>query len=401
MTLQNPAIIGVGRTKFGEHYESAPEDLIEEAGLQALDSAGITRKDLNACYLSDYFLQVTNKIGLEEGFFSELLELHVPMEKTRSFSSALLNACHAVQSGKYNFVLVGGMEKMTDRWDKIRDDLMLLEDPWSYYAGCTPEANHELLLKGYINKHGIKGEQLEQLFTALAQISVKNHRNATQNPLAQYTHAIKLDTVLKARTRACKSLGLFDFAPISDGASALILANPEAAKMCSSIPVYVLGSSSATDYITFPSRRDRTGFLANTLAMEAALKQAKVEVADIQIAELYDQSTLLEMISLEDLGFCKKGKAWFDIYQSCKDNYGFYEINGRKLFVNLNGGLKADGNPLGATGGAQIFEVVKQLRGEADNQVQLDGKVPGVGCVSELEGFGTKAYIHILGRNLE
>jgi len=401
MKLQNPAIIGVGRTKFGEHYESAPEDLIEEAGLQALDSAGITRKDLNACYLSDYFLQVTNKIGLEEGFFSELLELHVPMEKTRSFSSALLNACHAVQSGKYNFVLVGGMEKMTDRWDKIRDDLMLLEDPWSYYAGCTPEANHELLLKGYINKYGIKGEQLEQLFTALAQISVKNHRNATQNPHAQYTHAIKLDTVLKARTRACKSLGLFDFAPISDGASALILANPEAAKMCSNIPVYVLGSSSATDYITFPSRRDRTGFLANTLAMEAALKQAKVEVADIQIAELYDQSTLLEMISLEDLGFCKKGKAWFDIYQSCKDNYGFYEINGRKLFVNLNGGLKADGNPLGATGGAQIFEVVKQLRGEADNQVQLDGKVPGVGCVSELEGFGTKAYIHILGRNLE
>ena len=401
MKLRNPAIIGVGRTKFGEHYESAPEDLIEEAGLQALDSAGITRKDLNACYLSDYFLQVTNKIGLEEGFFSELLELHVPMEKTRSFSSALLNACHAVQSGKYNFVLVGGMEKMTDRWDKIRDDLMLLEDPWSYYAGCTPEANHELLLKGYINKYGIKGEQLEQLYTALAQISVKNHRNATQNPLAQYTHAITLDTVLKARTRACKSLGLFDFAPISDGASALILANPETANRSSNIPVYVLGSSSATDYITFPSRRDRTGFLANTLAMQTALKQARVDVADIQIAELYDQSTLLEMISLEDLGFCKKGKAWFDIYQSCKDNYGFYEINGRKLFVNLNGGLKADGNPLGATGGAQIFEVVKQLRGEADNQVQLDGKVPGVGCVSELEGFGTKAYIHILGRNLE
>ncbi|MFC1487662.1 hypothetical protein ACFLRN_08260 [Thermoproteota archaeon] len=401
MKLRNPAIIGVGRTKFGEHYESAPEDLIEEAGLQALDSAGITRKDLNACYLSDYFLQVTNKIGLEEGFFSELLELHVPMEKTRSFSSALLNACHAVQSGKYNFVLVGGMEKMTDRWDKIRDDLMLLEDPWSYYAGCTPEANHELLLKGYINKHGIKGEQLEQLYTALAQISVKNHRNATQNPLAQYTHAIKLDTVLKARTRACKSLGLFDFAPISDGASALILANPEAANRSSNIPVYVLGSSSATDYITFPSRRDRTGFLANTLAMQTALKQARVDVTDIQIAELYDQSTLLEMISLEDLGFCRKGKAWFDIYQSCKDNSSFYEINGRKLFVNLNGGLKADGNPLGATGGAQIFEVVKQLRGEADNQVQLDGKVPGVGCVSELEGFGTKAYIHILGRNPE
>jgi len=400
MKLQSPAIIGVGRTKFGEHYERDPESLIEEAGLQALDSAGITRKDLDACYLSDYFLQVTNKIGLEEGFFSELLELHVPMEKTRSFSSALLNACHGVQSGKYDLVLVGGMEKMTDRWDKIRDDLMLLEDPWSYYAGCTPEANHELLLRGYIKKYGISGEQLEKLYLALAKISVKNHQNATKNPNAQYKSAITVDKVLKARTKACKPLGLYDFASISDGASALILASPEAAKRCSDIPVYVLGSSSATDYITFPSREDRTGFIASTLAMQTALKQAKVDINDIQIAELYDQSTLLEMISLEDLGFSKRGKAWLDIYDSCKEYCGFYEIEGRKLFVNLNGGLKADGNPLGATGGAQIFEVVKQLRGEAGSrQVEVNGDPPRLGCVSELEGFGTKAYIHILGRS--
>jgi len=400
MKLQSPAIIGVGRTKFGEHYERDPESLIEEAGLQALDSAGITRKNLDACYLSDYFLQVTNKIGLEEGFFSELLELHVPMEKTRSFSSALLNACHAIQSGKYDLVLVGGMEKMTDRWDKIRDDLMLLEDPWSYYAGCTPEANHELLLRGYIKKYGISGEQLEKLYMALAQISVKNHKNATENPLAQYTSAITVDKVLKARTIACKPLGLFDFAPISDGASALILASPEAAKKFSDIPVYVLGSSSATDYITFPSREDRTGFIANTLAMHAALKQAKINIDDIQVAEFYDQSTLLEMISLEDLGFSKRGKAWLDIYKSCEESCGFYEIEGRRLFVNLNGGLKADGNPMGATGGAQIFEVVKQLRGEAGSrQVEVNGDPPRLGCVSELEGFGTKAYIHILGRN--
>jgi len=400
MTLKNPAIIGVGRTKFGEHYERDPEKLIEEAGLQALDSAGVTRKDLDACYFSDYFLQITNKIGLEEGFVSELLELHVPMEKTRSFSSALLNACHAVQSGKYDIVLVGGVEKMTDRWDKIRDDLMLLEDPWSYYAGCTPEANHELLLSGYIKQYGISGEQLEKLYLALAQISVKNHQNATENPHAQYRSAITVDTVLKARTKACKSLGLFDYAPISDGASALILASPKVAESCSDVPVHVLGSASATDYITFPSRENRTGFIANTLAMQSALKQAKVEVSNIQIAELYDQSTLLEMLSLEDLGFSKRGKAWLDIHDSVKEDFGFYEIDGRKLYVNLNGGLKADGNPMGATGGAQIFEVVKQFRGEAGNrQVEVDGDAPRLGCVSELEGFGTKAYIHILGRN--
>ncbi|UCE44398.1 MAG: hypothetical protein JSV57_02660, partial [Candidatus Bathyarchaeota archaeon] len=179
MKEHSPAIIGVGRTKFGEHYEIAPDELIEEAWLRASESAGIERKDLEAGYFSDYFLQLTNKIGIEEGFLSELSELHIPMEKMRSFSSALLNACNAVESGRYSFALVGGVEKMTDRWDKIRDDLMLLEDPWSYYAGCTPEANHELMLREYIKKHKISGKSLETFNTALAQIAAKNHQHAT------------------------------------------------------------------------------------------------------------------------------------------------------------------------------------------------------------------------------
>jgi len=318
----------------------------------------------------------------------------------RSFSSALLNACHAVESGKYGIVLVGGVEKMTDRWDKIRDDLMLLEDPWSYYAGCTPEANHELLLRGYVKKYGIAGETLEKFNVALAQISVKNHRHAVGNEYAQFQREVSVNNVLEERFKARKSLGLYDFAPISDGATALILASPETAKMHTDTPVRIVGSSSATDYITFPSREERTGFTASTIAMKSALKMADIEVSDIQIAELYDQSTLLEMISLEDLGFSKRGKAWLDVYNSCKEYQGFYEINGKKLFVNTNGGLKADGNPLGATGGAQIFEVFKQLGGEAGSrQVNVDGDLPKFGCVLEFEGFGTKAYVHILGRD--
>ncbi len=400
--MQNrfPAIIGVGRTKFGEHYEREHENLVEEAWLKASDAAGIERKDLDAGYFSDYFLQITNKVGIEEGFLSELSELHIPMEKMRSFSSALLNACHAIQSGKYRMVLVGGVEKMTDRWDKIRDDLMLLEDPWSYYAGCTPEANHELMLREYIKKYKISGETLEKFNTALAQISVKNHQHAMKNEYAQFQREVSVDVILKERSEAHKPLGLYDFAPISDGASALILARPETAKERTDKPIYVVGSSSATDYITFPSREERTGFVASTMAMKNALKGARIRIEDIQIAELYDQSTLLEMVSLEDLGFSKRGGAWLDVYNSCKDYHGFYQINGRKLFVNTNGGLKADGNPLGATGGAQVFEIVKQLKGEAgDRQVKPDEDLQ-FGCVLEFEGFGTKAYVHILGKGL-
>jgi acetyl-CoA acetyltransferase len=397
--MQNrPVIIAVGRTKFGEHYEKEPEKLIEEAWLKASMEAGIERRDLEACYLSDYFLPITNKLGLEEGFLSELTELHVPMEVTRSFSSALSNACNAIQAGKYNMALVGGIEKMTDRWDKIRDDLMLLEDPWSYYAGCTPEANHELMLRAYIKKHGINGDNLEKLHIALAHVAVKNHLHATKNEYAQYQRKITVEQVINARKEAQKALGLYDYAPISDGATSIILTSEEVAKKCTDKPVYILGSSSATDYLTFPAREDLTHFLVSEMAMKNALKMAGINLWDIQVVELYDQSTLMEMVSLEDLGFCEYGKAWRNIYKSCQNYRGYYEINGKRLFVNTDGGLKADGNPLGATGGAQIFEVFKQLRGEAgERQVESDKELK-CGCMLELEGFGTKGYVYILGR---
>jgi acetyl-CoA C-acetyltransferase len=398
--MQNrAAIVAAGRTKFGEHYEKEPEKLIEEAWLKAALEVNIERKDLEACYLSDYFLPITNKLGLEEGFLSELTELHVPMEVTRSFSSALTNACNAIQAGRYNMVLVGGIEKMTDRWDKIRDDLMLLEDPWSYYAGCTPEANHELLLRAYIKKYDLRGEDLEKLNIALAQIAVKNHFHGSKNEYAQYQRKITVEQVLKARKDAHKPLGLYDFAPISDGASIVILTSENVAKKFTDKPVYVLGSSSATDYLTYPAREDMTHFLVTQNSIKTALKRAGRNLWDLQLLEVYDQSTVMEMVSLEDLGFCPSGTAWKTVYESCKDYKGYYEIDGRKLYVNMSGGLKADGNPLGATGGAQIFEIVKQLRGEAcDRQVKSDKELK-YGCVLELEGFGTKGYTYILGRD--
>ncbi len=396
--MQNsPALVAVGRTKFGEHYGKEPEKLIEEAWLAASRECGLERKALEACYISDCFLPITNKLGLEEGFLSELTELHVPMEVTRSVSAALLTACNAIRAGVYSTVLVGGIEKMTDRWDKIRDDLMLLEDPWSYYAGGTPESNHELMLRAYIRKYGIKGEDQEKLNLALAQVAVKNHANATKNEYAQYQRKITVEQVLASRKAARKALGLYDFAPISDGASALILTSTEKARAISDCPVYVLGTASATDYLNYPARDDLTHFAASKIAMAKASAMSGVTQHDIQILELNDQSTLTEMISLEDLGFSPEGAAWRSIYESCRDYKGYCTINGRKLFINLNGGLKADGNPLGAAGGAQIYEIFKQLRGEANQrQVAVEGELK-YGCSNEFEGFGTKSYVNIFG----
>jgi acetyl-CoA C-acetyltransferase len=397
--MQNrPAIVAVGRTKFGEHYGKEPEKLIEEAWLTASRECDLERRDLEACYLSDCFLPITNKLGLEAGFLSELTELHVPMEVTRSVSGALVAACQAIQAGVYSTILVGGIEKMTDRWDKIRDDLMLLEDPWSYYAGGTPETNHELMLRAYMKKYGVTGENLDKLNVALAQVAVKNHANAIKNEYAQYQREITVDQVFGAREAVQKPLGLYDFAPVSDGASALILTSEECAKKLTDKPVYVVGYSSATDYLSFPARDDLTHFAATKIAMKNALSMTGKTPWDMHIVEVYDQSTVMELVSLEDLGFCESGTAWKSINESCNNYKGYYEIDGKRLFVNMNGGLKADGNPLGATGGAEIFEVFRQLRGEAgERQVEIDQSSP-LGCTLEFEGFGTKAYVTILGR---
>jgi acetyl-CoA C-acetyltransferase len=395
-----PVIVAVGRTKFGEHYGKEPEKLIEEAWLAASNECGIERHDLETCYMSDYFLPITNKFGLEEGFLSELTELHVPMEVTRSFSAALKTACHAIQAGVYSTVLVGGIEKMSDRWDKIRDDLMLLEDPWSYYAGGTPEANHELLLRAYIKEHDIHGENLEKLYNALAQVAVKNHANGAKNPYAQFQRKISIENVLNSRKAVNKALGLFDYAPISDGATAVILTNESIAKKMGVAPVYIYGYDSATDYLNYSAREELSHFIAAQMAMKNVLKACNLNVWDINLWEIYDQSTMMEMVSLEDLGYCAAGSAWRSIVESYPNGKGCYEVDGKELYVNMNGGLKADGNPLGATGGAQIHELFRQLTGKADQrQVTIDGAIPKYGGSLEFEGFGTKAYVTVLGRD--
>ncbi|MCW1300956.1 MAG: hypothetical protein QW507_02925 [Candidatus Nanoarchaeia archaeon] len=395
------AIVGVGRTKFGELFEKQPEELIEEAGLMALESAGVEKKELKACFLADYFLPLTNKIGVEEGMLAEMLGTNIPMEKFRSFNGALANAANALELKKYDVVLVGGLEKMTDRLDKIRDDLMILEDPWSFHTGATPEANHELLAKEYMKP--LSAEERNKFLHALGWISVKNHGNALKNEYAHFRRKINLEDVLKARSKG-RVLGMYDFAPISDGATALIATRPELAD-CFEEKIYLVASGSATDYLSYHAREERNSLRAVKLACATALHQLKNLIGEtpdrllnkIKIVETYDQSTLLELLSLEDLGFVERGKAWKIVFESLEGINKFpapYKTEAGEIYFNTNGGLKADGNPLGATGGAQVFEIFRQLTGKA-GEMQVDTEYA---LSLELEGFGTKAYVNIFSK---
>ena len=391
------AIIGVGRTAFGEHYEENPEELIEKAGLKALQSANIERKELDAIMISDYFLQVTNKIGLEEGFISELLDLNIPMETLRSFSSALNTAANAIEAGRYKIVMVGGVEKMTDRLDKIKDNLMTLIDSWSYYSGGTTEAIHEIMLREYIKKHRLNKEKKEKLMESLAYISHKNHEYGAKNPNAHfYRRRAEMERVIKARRNSL--LGLYDFAPYSDGATAIVITNMRTAKKIAEKGLTLEGRGSATGHISYFTRKEKAKFKSTEEAARRAFQEAKINKAKITLAELYDQSTLMELIALENLGFCREGRAWSMIQESIKENKYTYNINGKEIYTNTNGGLKADGNPLGATGGAQIHEVYHQLLEEAGTrQIPIEDEDP-YALTIEHEGFGTKTYVQILRR---
>ena len=154
-----------------------------------------------------------------------------------------------------------------------------------------------------------KEKTYEKFNTALAQIAVKNHAHATKNEYAQFQRKITVDNVLNSRKAARKSLGLYDFAPISDGATALIVTSEDIAKKITDNPIYVLGAASATDYLNFPARADLTHFTATKIATDNAVKKANINRQDIQILELYDQSTVTEMVSLEDMGFCPEGNS--------------------------------------------------------------------------------------------
>ena len=127
-------------------------------------------------------------------------------------------------------------------------------------------------------------------------------------------------------------MGLYDFAPISDGASALILTSETVAKKLNANPIYVLGCTSATDYLNYSAREDLSHFVAAEIAMKNASQMAKTALSDMQVIEVNDQSTMMELVSLEDLGFCAPGTAWKSIYESCQNNRNCYEIDGRATF---------------------------------------------------------------------
>ncbi len=385
--MRDVAIIGVGLTKFGELWDVSFRQMMIESGARAIEDAKIDGKQIDAMYVGN----MSAGQFIRQEHIASLIADHaglVPIPSTRveaacaSGGLALRQAIIAVGSGVHDFVVAAGIEKMTDVLSEHATGALATaaDQEWEVYAGATFPGLYALMARRHMYEFGTTEEQM-------AMVAVKNHRNACLNPCAQYHMEITVDDVLNS-SPVTLPLKLLDCSPITDGAACVILAPAEKAKKFTDTPILVAGTGQASDSISLHSRPSLTGLRATVEATKMAYKMAGVGPDDIDLAEVHDCFTIAEIMAIEDLGFCEKGKGGKVTQEGETAREG-------RIPVNTSGGLKGKGHPVGATGIAQAVEVVQQLRGEAGKR-QISGAE--IGLTHNVGGSGGTAVVHILRR---
>ncbi|MFY9717157.1 MAG: thiolase domain-containing protein [Thermoplasmata archaeon] len=351
------AVIGAGHTRFGA-VPDGPRALICAAVKGAFESVdrGIDRTEIGAAYLAclgfgGWQIGNASAIVAEEAGRPGLPTVRVE-NACASGGFALHAAIAAIGSGSVEVALVVGLEKMTDVSNARRRYWLGVsgETEWERQAGLTFAGVYGLIASRYLSLYGVGPE-------VLAEVAVKNHANGALNPNAHFQKPVTREVAM-ASPRVADPLGLYDCCPVSDGAAALLLVAPDAARRYTDTPVYVDGVGAASDYLAVQERVEPTRFEATRRAGESALRSARCDRKQISFLELHDCFTIAELLALEDLGFAGPGGAGPMTLR------GETQRNGA-LPVNPDGGLKAKGHPIGATGVSQAYEVFLQLRGGA------------------------------------
>lgn len=387
--MREVAIIGVGMTRFGEHWDKGYRDLVLEAGLKAIQDANLTGNEISAGYVGT--MASGSLIGQEHvgSLLADQMGL-TPIPITRvegacaSGGLALRQGVLAVASGIHDFVVVGGVEKMNDlSVEQVTEILGGAGDQeWELFFGATFPALYALIAKRHMHEYGTTEEML-------ASVAVKNHAHGSKNPYAQFQNEITIETVMNSKVVA-SPLKVFDCSPITDGAAAVILAPLEKAKeiVAKDKIVKVAASEQATDTIALHDRKIITSLNAAKVAAQKAYKKAGIKPEDVDVAEVHDCFTIAEIIATEDLGFFKPGEGGRAALEG-------ETTFGGKIVINTSGGLKACGHPVGATGIKQAVEIAWQLRGEAE-KTQVENAE--IGLTHNVGGSGGTAVVHILTR---
>ncbi len=384
--MKRVAIVGIGHGKFGARSDASLRELAFEAVKACLEDAGIPLKEVES--------MVTGIAGDE---FSIALQPSAQVHDYIGFhpkpnfrvegacatgSMALRTGWMNVASGLADLVLVVGVEKMTEVPTSVATGIMGRggDAIWEYPFGTTFPGYYAMIANAHMAEFGTTEEQL-------AMVAVKNHYYGNLNPFAHMQKEITLEKALTSFTVA-HPLKLFDCSLITDGAAAVLIASEERAKSISSKPVWIAGLSLATDTMRITERDSLTSIMASRESAKAAYKMAGVGPSDIDVATVHDCFTIAEIVAYEDLGFCERGEGGKLI--EAKETY----IRG-EIPVNVDGGLKSKGHPLGATGVSMAIEITKQLRGEAGERQVKNAEI---GLTHNVGGTGQVVAIHIFRR---
>jgi acetyl-CoA C-acetyltransferase len=371
--------------KWGELWEKSFRDIFTEAALNALDDTGIDKIDslIVGCMSGGLFVGQEHIGAIMADYIGQK---HIPAAHVESACAsgglAFRQAFIEVASGMSDIVMAGGVEKMTDvSGDGATYALATAADQdYEVFHGVTFPGLYAMMARAYMKKYKATRKQLSA-------VPVKAHKNGSMNPYAQYPFPITLDAVENG-VKVADPLHILDCSPITDGAAATILTTVDIAKKMKKPYIRITGSGMATDTIALPQRDTLTWLKSTELAGKRALKMAGRKIGEIDMVEVHDCFSIAEIIVTESLGFFKKGQGAKAAAE------GVTALNG-KIPVNPSGGLKSKGHPVGATGIGQVVEIVKQLRGEAENGRQIKGN-PKVGMTQNMGGSGASGVVHIL-----
>jgi acetyl-CoA C-acetyltransferase len=384
--MTNVSVIGIGQTEVKEHWDSSLRHLAWYAIEAALDDAHTTAVD--AVYVGNMLspqLSQQSHLGALVADFAGLRGVEATTVEAAEASGgmALRQAVLAVQSGLVQTALVVGVEKVTDQTGSPVTAAAMsgLDADYEAIHGATPAAIGALMMRRYMHEHGVE-------VSDFAGFSVNAHSNGAANPLAMYRNRLKAERFAGAPLVA-DPVSLFDAAPYGDGAAAVIVTSHERAMDMVPHPIRIAGSAVATDTLALHDRHNPLWLKAAEVSAKKAMEQAGITPDEVDLFELHDAFTVMAALSLEAAGFAEPGEGW----QLARD--GEIGRSGR-IPISTFGGLKARGNPLGATGVYQIVEVTRQLRGDAgDNQVAE----ARIGLAQVLGGSGGTAVTHVLRRD--
>ena len=383
------AIIGMGCTKFGEHWDKGAGDLLCDAAYEAYASAGVQPDDVDAYWLG------TMGSGVSGLTLSEPLKIdYKPVTRVENMcatgSESLRQACYAVASGAYDMAMAIGVEKLKDSGFS---GLVMTNPPNDGTpASMTPPALFSLMAPAYFKKYGLDAEKGKEV---ISRIAWKNHRNGAKNSKAQFQKEVSMETIRNS-PKIADPLGIMDCSGVSDGAAAAIVVRAEDAHKYCKNPIFI----KALAFVAGPGagplspEYDFTTFPEVVASARDAYAQAGITNPreQISMAEVHDCFTPTELVLMEDLGFSARGTAWQDVME------GFFDLDGR-LPVNPDGGLKSFGHPIGASGLRMMYEMWLQMRGEAGPR-QLNH--PKIGLTHNLGGQPGRcvSFVSVVGSQL-